>query len=1042
MATSLEVVLSDPAVKAVFINIFGGITRCDLVARGRARRARARRGHGAARGAARRHERREGRAILAEAAHPRIVLGRHDARGGRASRRPRERTSRVSILVGADTRLVVQGLTGKEGTFHTLRNRAYGTDVVAGVTPGKGGQDVEGIPVFDTVADAVRRRRREHVDDLRAAAVRGRGDPGSRRRGRRRWSCASPKASRSKDMALVHSYLRGRGTTLVGPNCPGVISPGVANVGIIPPEVCMPGRVGFVSRSGTLVYQIVHELTQRGIGQSTCVGMGGDPVHGIGFIEALACVRGRSRDRPDDHDRRDRRRRRGACGRLHRRARHEAGRRLHRRLRGAAGQAHGPRRRDRHRHRRAPPRRRPRRSRRAACGWRAPRARSPSWCRRRSDDLRRGRRPPGDLARARPRRRVTRRDRRRRHVGRSSSPSLGQLPPLAAQRGRRRARPARPSCAVGWLYTMAGHAVAIRTCRAPADRSGDLGSRRSTVRLGMLTIAAIAIAALVLAGRATARRVTTRGARRAVAGALIAVPYAVAARGVNAVVELHLDDRRRVPARGDDDRRSRAGRVRRCRPPSLWSPAARWMVDLVVVASSRWHGGASGAAHVRVGDRSQLRRRCWHVRRPASGRARAVLRRRWPRRVLSAQRSTSGTRRWLLPNQAIWILAPSMGGCVSITVRRGRARPDLPRPHPARPRPGDVVDLRARSRRGLAAGRSHAARGVALRRGAGGRARARLPRRLGRSAATTMRAAALGAAGGAVFAALVIVTSLAGSLWSRAGTGSRRADRRDRTRPDDDRRLSLRVGRRRRDAGCALGSRGSAAEPDLGEVRLDLGEAAPGGRPPVVVARELLDRRRGRLRGPRCRRRSCRSRAGSAVPECVYCTAATSSGPSRSGRRCRTRRPRARPRRLSTVVLVRLERRRTAARPDASRRRCAGTVPSAARATGGPRCRTRRRCSRARSGSRNACSGRRRRRSSPRRRRSRRLIRRDRRGSATAGSGRPGSRHGLGEVDRRRGGCYLGGRRRGGTVGVGELASPKLGGGVTVCGATVRSLWQ
>jgi succinyl-CoA synthetase alpha subunit len=85
----------------------------------------------------------------------------------------------------------------------------------------------------------------------------------------------------------VHSYLRGRGTTLIGPNCPGAISPGVANVGIIPPEVCSPGRVGFVSRSGTLVYQIVHELTQRGIGQSTCVGMGGDPVHGIGFIEAL-----------------------------------------------------------------------------------------------------------------------------------------------------------------------------------------------------------------------------------------------------------------------------------------------------------------------------------------------------------------------------------------------------------------------------------------------------------------------------------------------------------------------------------------------------------------------------------------------------------------------------------------------------------------------------------------------------------------------------------------------------------------------------------
>jgi succinyl-CoA synthetase alpha subunit len=193
----------------------------------------------------------------------------------------------MSILVGADTRLVVQGLTGKEGTFHTLRNRAYGTDVVGGVTPGKAGQDVEGIPVFDTVSDAVREAGANTSmifvpPRFAAEAILEAADAGVA------LVVCITEGIPVKDMAHVHSYLKGRETTLIGPNCPGAISPGVANVGIIPPEVCLPGRVGFVSRSGTLVYQIVHELTQRGIGQSTCVGMGGDPVHGIGFIEALA----------------------------------------------------------------------------------------------------------------------------------------------------------------------------------------------------------------------------------------------------------------------------------------------------------------------------------------------------------------------------------------------------------------------------------------------------------------------------------------------------------------------------------------------------------------------------------------------------------------------------------------------------------------------------------------------------------------------------------------------------------------------------------
>jgi len=192
----------------------------------------------------------------------------------------------MAILVDETTRVVVQGLTGREGRFHALRNRAYGTQVVAGVTPGKAGQDVEGIPVFDTVADAVAETAAntslifvppwfaveavyEAADtELRLIVCITEGIP-------------------VRDLARAASYLRGRASTLVGPNCPGVISPGTSNVGIIPGEICTPGRVGLVSRSGTLTYQIVHELTQRRIGQSTCVGMGGDPVHGIGFIGSL-----------------------------------------------------------------------------------------------------------------------------------------------------------------------------------------------------------------------------------------------------------------------------------------------------------------------------------------------------------------------------------------------------------------------------------------------------------------------------------------------------------------------------------------------------------------------------------------------------------------------------------------------------------------------------------------------------------------------------------------------------------------------------------
>ena len=192
----------------------------------------------------------------------------------------------MAILVDEGIKVVVAGITGSEGTFHALRNRTYGTDVVAGVTPGKGGQDVEGIPVLDTVADAVERTgantslifvpARFAPEAIYEAADAGIG-----------LVVCITEGIPVRDMAQVVAYLRGTGVALVGPNCPGVISPGRSNVGIIPGEICTSGRVGLVSRSGTLTYQIVHELTQNGIGQSTCVGMGGDPVHGIGFIGSL-----------------------------------------------------------------------------------------------------------------------------------------------------------------------------------------------------------------------------------------------------------------------------------------------------------------------------------------------------------------------------------------------------------------------------------------------------------------------------------------------------------------------------------------------------------------------------------------------------------------------------------------------------------------------------------------------------------------------------------------------------------------------------------
>jgi succinyl-CoA synthetase alpha subunit len=193
----------------------------------------------------------------------------------------------VAIVVDRDTRLVVQGLTGSEGRFHGLRNRAYGTNLVAGVTPGKGGQDVEGVPVFDTVAEAVEKAGANAT--LIFVPARGAADAVFEAvdAGIETVICITEHVP-VHEMLRAYTYFRPKGVTMIGPNCPGVLSPGKANVGIIPAEIFSEGSVGLVSRSGTLTYQIGHELTQLGLGNSTIVGIGGDPIVGSSFIDVLA----------------------------------------------------------------------------------------------------------------------------------------------------------------------------------------------------------------------------------------------------------------------------------------------------------------------------------------------------------------------------------------------------------------------------------------------------------------------------------------------------------------------------------------------------------------------------------------------------------------------------------------------------------------------------------------------------------------------------------------------------------------------------------
>ena len=192
----------------------------------------------------------------------------------------------MSIFVDKSTRVVVQGITGREGTFHALRCKEYGTQVVGGVTPGKGGTTHEGFTVWDSVAEAVRATEADcalifvpppaAADAIMEAAAAG-----------VRLIVCITEGVPVADMVRVGAFLAGTSSRLVGPNCPGVISPGKAKVGIMPGHIHVAGPIGVVSRSGTLTYEVVHQLTQRGLGQSTCVGIGGDPVQGTSFVDVL-----------------------------------------------------------------------------------------------------------------------------------------------------------------------------------------------------------------------------------------------------------------------------------------------------------------------------------------------------------------------------------------------------------------------------------------------------------------------------------------------------------------------------------------------------------------------------------------------------------------------------------------------------------------------------------------------------------------------------------------------------------------------------------
>ena len=194
----------------------------------------------------------------------------------------------MSVFIDRNSTVIVQGITGRDGSFHTKQMIEYGTKIVGGVTPGKGGQTFEGtVPIFNTVAEAVRATGANtsviYVPPMFAAdAMMEAADAGVR------FIVAITEGVPVLDMTKVYPFVKEKGARLLGPNCPGLITPGQSKVGIIPGGICTPGNIGVVSRSGTLTYEVVYQLTRAGMGQSTCVGIGGDPINGTDFIDCLA----------------------------------------------------------------------------------------------------------------------------------------------------------------------------------------------------------------------------------------------------------------------------------------------------------------------------------------------------------------------------------------------------------------------------------------------------------------------------------------------------------------------------------------------------------------------------------------------------------------------------------------------------------------------------------------------------------------------------------------------------------------------------------
>ena len=310
---AFKIMLRNPKLKAILVNIFGGIMKCDTIAEGvvAASKAVSLKVPLVVRMKGTNEE--LGKKILADSGLP-IITANNMAEAARKSRRRRARgNDDMSILINKNTKVITQGITGKTGQFHTRMCRDYANGsncFVAGVNPKKAGEDFEGIPIYATVKEAKEATGAtvsviyvpppfaaaaidEAVDaDLDLVICITEGIP-------------------VRDMIRTRYRMQGKKTLLLGPNCPGVITPDEIKIGIMPGHIHKKGRIGVVSRSGTLTYEAVGQLTELGLGQSTAVGIGGDPVNGLKHIDVLQAVQRRSGDRRGDHDRRDRRQRRG-----------------------------------------------------------------------------------------------------------------------------------------------------------------------------------------------------------------------------------------------------------------------------------------------------------------------------------------------------------------------------------------------------------------------------------------------------------------------------------------------------------------------------------------------------------------------------------------------------------------------------------------------------------------------------------------------------------------------------------------------------------